>query len=257
MSTPYAKKKQTSYENFVAECPWCWQESIFNRATDLKDLTPILFRTVSCLHQDCGRPFNINGDSVNSAHEMLIFDCHELLRLKHYMSCILTLAQAHEVFFSLFLRVELLYKPFAADSDKDIDHLNRLAETLERKVRDHTFGRMRTLFLRQLLAGISPKSLGEAEAAIAALEDRPKEPAHAELEALPDKQLVFLLKAVKGTAINRLRNQVVHKRAYRPNRDEAETALQESRSVLFPLTHRLHLRDDINWYMALKNRDDS
>ncbi len=103
MSTvPCAQKKQTSYENFVAECPWCGQESIFNRATDLKDLTPIAFRTVSCLRQECGKPFNINDDSVNSAHEMLIFDCHGLLQLKHYMNCILTLAQAHEAFLYLF-----------------------------------------------------------------------------------------------------------------------------------------------------------
>ncbi len=150
-----------------------------------------------------------------------------------------------------------MYKPFAADPDKEIDQLNRLAEALERKVRDHAFGPMRSLFLRQLVAGSSPKNLAEAEAAIGALPDRPEEPAEAELESLPDKQLVALIKAVKGTKINTLRNQVVHKRAYRPTRGEAETALEESRSVLFPLTQRLHLYDDINWYMALKNREDS
>src|SRR6266498_3552998 len=121
---PYAERKRTSYENFVAQCPWCGHESIFDRATDLKELSPIAFRPVSCLSLVCEKPFNINGDSVNSAHEMLVFDRYELLQLKHYMNCILTLAQAYAVFFSLFLRAGLLYKPFAADPDKDIDQLN-------------------------------------------------------------------------------------------------------------------------------------
>ncbi len=78
---------------------------------------------------------------------MLVLDCHELLRQKHYMNCIITLAQAYEVFFSLFLRGELLYKPFAGDAGKDINHLNRLAEQLSEKVKEHAFARMLALFL--------------------------------------------------------------------------------------------------------------
>ncbi|MSO19043.1 MAG: hypothetical protein EXQ56_01035 [Acidobacteria bacterium] len=120
---------------------------------------------------------------------------------------------------------------------------------------DCTFVRMRALFLRQLLSGISPKSLLEAESAIAALGNRLREPTPEELEAHPDKQLVALLKSVKEIKINNLRNQVVHKHAYRPTRYEAEAALEESRSVLFPLGHRLHLHDEINWYVSLKKRD--
>jgi hypothetical protein len=245
---PYAEIKRTSYENFVAQCPWCGQESIFNRATDLKDLSPIAYRTVLCLNPACAKPFSISGDSVNSAHEMLIFDCYELLQLKHYMNCILTLAQAYEVFFSLFLRVELLYKPFARDIGKDINHLNRLEEQFSEKVKRHTFPRMRALFLRQLIAGPCPANLVKAEAAIAGLQDRPRCPNDAELEALGDKQLLALLKAVKSTSIDTLRNRVVHKQAYRPTREEAEAVLEEARSLLFPLTRRLGLYDD-NWYM--------
>ena len=36
---------------------------------------------------------------------------------------------------------------------------------------------------------------------------------------------------------------------YRPKRDEAENALQEARSILFPLTWRLNLHDDVNLYL--------
>jgi len=38
---PVAKKKYASYENFVAECPWCCKEIIFNRASDLRTFEPI------------------------------------------------------------------------------------------------------------------------------------------------------------------------------------------------------------------------
>ena len=44
---------------------------------------------------------------------------------------------------------------------------------------------------------------------------------------------------------------------YRPTGDEAEAALEETRSVLLSLSQRLGLYDDINWYRAVKNRDDS
>jgi hypothetical protein len=246
---PVVKIKRASYENIVAECPWCGKENIFNRASDLRTFRPIAGRNVSCQSVDCGKSFRIVGDRVNNPHEMLIFDCYELLERKHYMNCILTLAQAYEMFFSLFLRVELLYKPFARDIGKDINHLNRLAEQFSEKVKGHTFAPMRALFLQQIIAGPRPANLAEAEAAIAGLEDRPSDPKDAELEALGDKQLVALLKAVKSTAINTLRNQVVHKQAYRPTREEAEVALEEARSLLFPLTSRLGLYDDINWYM--------
>lgn len=253
---PYARKKRTSYENFVAECPWCGNESIFNRATDLKDLSPIDFRTVACLNPECGKPFNINGDSVNSAHETLVFDCYELLQLKHYMNCILTQAQAYEVFFNLFFRVELLYKPFALDPYKDIDRLNSLAEQLAKKVKKHTFAPMRALFLHQVVSASAPRTLDESEVAIAALDDRPKDPRDIEFDSLSDTELAGILKALKATKINKLRNQVVHKRAYRPTREDAESALEETRSIIFPLTQHLELYDDISWYVALKERED-
>jgi hypothetical protein len=89
-----AKNRRTSYENFVAECPWCGKDCIFNRASDLHTFEPIAGRDVSCQSGDCRKPFRIVGDSVNSAHEMLIFDCYELIERKHYMNCILSLASS-------------------------------------------------------------------------------------------------------------------------------------------------------------------
>lgn len=246
---PVARNKHATYENFIAECPWCKKENIFNRASDLRTFEPIAGRDVLCQSENCRKAFRITGDSVNCAHEMLIFDCYELLDRKHYMNCILSLAQAYEVFFSLFLRVELLYKPFAANPNQDLVDLNRLSNALQEKIKDHTFVRMRALFLQHFVARCSPKNLAEAKEQIDALLDHPREPGDSTIEGLRDAKLVPLLKALKSTNINTLRNHVVHKHAYRPSRDEAEAALEETRSILFPLTSHLQLHDDINWYM--------
>ena len=100
---PIAKNKRPSYENFVADCPLCGHECIFNRASDLHTFEPIGGLNVTCLNGLCAKTFRLVSDSVNERHEMLIYDCYELLERKHYMNCILSLAQAYEVFFSLFL----------------------------------------------------------------------------------------------------------------------------------------------------------
>lgn len=251
--TLYAKRKWTSYENFVAECPYCGAVNVYNRASDLKDLEPIAFRTVACLSTACGRPFNINGDSVDSKHECFLHDCHELLDQKHYMNCILTIAQAYELFFHLFLRVELLYKPFASDPDRDYDHLNELAGRLFKKTKNCGFVELRALFTRQLVCGRTPRNLPEAEATIGTIccsDMRPM--SRSKIKSIQDSQLASLLGRLDKVTINRTRNDVVHKQAYRPTRDEAESALEEARSIILALTGRLGgLYDDINWYMSL------
>ncbi|HLX17325.1 MAG TPA: hypothetical protein VKS24_19225 [Bradyrhizobium sp.] len=248
-----AMKKRTSYENFVAQCPSCGVESIFNRASDLHTFEPIAGRDVVCLNVACCKPFRIVGDSINNPHEMLIYDCYELIERKHYMNCILSLAQAYEVFFSLFFRVELLYKPCAADPNHDLVEMNRLAEEFQKKIKGHTFDPMRALFLHHMVIGRSPKNLVESAAMIAALPARPRDaqtPKNAAIEILSDAKLVPLLMKLKATSINTLRNRIVHKHAYRPTGDEAESALKETENILFSLQGRLNLQDDINCYMV-------
>ena len=245
---PIAERRSTSYENFVAECPLCGHECIFNRASDLCTFEPIAGLDVSCLSEKCGKPFRLVGDSVNERHEMLIFDCDELLERKQYMNCILNLALAYETFFSLFLRVELLYKPFAADPDQ-LDRLNLLSKKLENRIKGYTFHPMRALFLWQISKQRSAATFDEAEEIIKAFPNYPKDPKDSEIEAMSDAKLIPLLKALRDTTIHKLRNSVVHKRAYRPTREEVENSLKETRSILFPLTYHLGLHDDPNWYM--------
>jgi len=84
---------------------------------------------------------------------------------------------------------------------------------------------------------------------VAAFPDRPGDPKDASIDGVGDAKVVPLLKALKATAIHTLRNRVVHKQAYRPTRAEVEAALDEARSIVFPLTSHLQLHDEINWYM--------
>jgi hypothetical protein len=245
---PVARNRHASYENFTAECPFCGFKNVFNRASDLQTLEPIAGRDVACQSEECLKGFRIVGDQINEPHEMLIYDCDELVARKHYMNALLTIAQAYEVFFGLFFRVELLYLPFCAKPDQDREELNRLSEALQARIKDHTFAAMRALFLQHMVARLALSNLGEAATAIAAIPDRPGDPKDSAIESLSDTALVSLLKALKATNIHTLRNRVVHKQAYRPSHQEVEEALEESRSILFPLTGHLQLHDDINWY---------
>ena len=114
---PFVRIERVSYENINATCPCCGYKCIFNRISDLCTTDPIGSREVHCLNKECDKLFRIGGDSANERHEMLIFDCYELLDRKQYMHCILNLATAYEMFFSLFLRVKLVHKPFKADRE--------------------------------------------------------------------------------------------------------------------------------------------
>lgn len=246
---PLAEETRVSYENFAATCPFCHIESIFNRASDLKTFSLIDSRDVVCLNQDCGKTFRITGDIVNAVHEMLIYDCYELIDRKHYMSCILNLAQAYEVFFGLYFRVELLYKPFGSDKKQDIDQFNQAANLLYRKIQKYTFAPMRSLFLRHLIEGQELRSLSESEELINKLPKTPQDIREKDIDSIRKPELVPLLRGLKTTQINILRNDVVHKAAYRPMREEVESSLAEARSLLFPLTYILDLKEDVNWYM--------
>lgn len=245
-SLPIAKTIYTNYENFAAECPWCGKENIFNRASDLDTFEPIAGRNVLCLADACGKEFRIIGDTLNNPHEMLVYDCYKLIEQKQYMNTILTLTQAYEVFFNLFFRIELLYKPFAVE--RDIAKFNRLSEMLYEKLKKHTFTKMRNHFLEYVLDNNPPRDFVEAEHKIVNLSDNPKEPKNTEIHNMNNSTLKPLLKVVKNTEINTLRNKIIHKQAYRPTREEVEKAFEEAKTTLNELTYHLKLYDNIAFY---------
>lgn len=245
----HATDVEFTYENVVAICPWCGQRNIYNRVSDLRDTEPIAHREVTCLAPDCQKRLIITGDSINAAYEMLVFDSYRLQEEKRYSSCILNLAQSFEAFFALFLRVEVLYRPFAADQDHDLSHFNELAAALFGKVRRFAFQDMRNLFLRRVLDKAPLASLEAAAEWIESLDGKPAGPVDAEIQSLPDRELSALLLRLKQCRVAEVRNQVVHKAAYRPTLQEVEDAPRETREILFSLAARLRLHgDDLNWY---------
>ncbi len=192
MTVPYSRNMDPTYENFVAECPHCSASNIFNRASDLRTFQPVGFRTVNC--QECDRPFNINNDSVNAAHEMLLFACSAFIERKQYMQCVLSVAQAYEVFFGHFLYVQLIYRAFAKDNSRDPQLLNDLKKQLYDRVQKFTFEPMRSLVLRLVVDKVAPASLADAKAAINALpkSNVPQVPRQ-DIEAVLDDRLKALL----------------------------------------------------------------
>ncbi len=250
-------KLQSTYENFVAECPHCHEPCTFNRASDLKAYEPISGMDVHCFNPACAKPFRITCDLINPRHEMLVFDCENFLKEKRYMHCILSLCHAYEVFFSEFLRVELLYKPFW--KDQDCEDLDQVAQLLWNVTEKWPFARLRAVFLRRVVDQIPPPAnLTKTLSVIEGLSKPQKqEIPESDIDKLGDPELVLILKKLNASTIHKKRNNVIHKDAYRPSKDEAEAALAETKSILMPLTFILDIQENINWYQSDANTEDT
>lgn len=249
---PYSHNVEPTYENFIADCPSCCTKNIFNRASDLQTFEPIEFRAVTC--QVCERPFNINNDAINTAHEMLLFGCFAFIKRKEYMQCVLSVAQAYEVFFSHFLYVQLIYRAYANEGSHDLPHLNTLSQKLYCRVKTFTFESMRRLVLRLVVDAIAPASLSAAEVEIEKLRKKPQEVPREDIEAMPDGSSKALLLKLLDAKPNELRNRVVHKDAYRPTLEEAKLVHDEAGEILHGLTDRLRLGYDFYWYISEAGR---
>ena len=248
-----ARAERTTYENIEAACPNCGRTCVLNRRSDLKTRMPVAGKEVPCT--ECGTHFWLTGDTVNASYESILYDCVDLLRLKRYMLSVVGACQAYEMFFGLYLRVELVYEPFGRECQGEqwppIESLNDLSKALRRKVKGRAFDKLRARFLRQVICEAPPLSCQDAELAIDSLArtDRWKRPKQVQIQnASVSETLKPLLLGVAKTKVHELRNKVVHQRGYRPSREEAESAVNEASSLLFPLGSKLELREDINWY---------
>ena len=248
---PIVRIKHANYENIIAACHWCGHECIFNRASDIGTFEPIWGKDIQCLKGSCQKSFRIVSDTANERHEMLIFDCHQLLERKQYMYCILNLTMAYEMFFSLFLRVELLYKPFVADPNpkrsENQNRMNVLSKKLDCKTKRWTFDPMRSIFLSEVTDQQPVPDLRVSEGRIDSLKSRSA--SECKIRALSDTRLIPPLICLRDTGINKVRNAILHKQGYRPTKKEAKKYLEEAGSILFKLTRYLDLRDDLNYWI--------
>lgn len=253
METPVAQIDAT-HENVNANCPTCGVRNVYNRRSDLNARGPIDNATVACAA--CSRKFDIVGDLINPTHELLLLDCRQLFEDKRYADVILTAARAHEVFFSHFLHVQLLWRPIGTACGA-LTRWNDLRAQLDAKLATSTFEPLRKLFLQMVIDQTAPRSYDEARACIDALPKKPNQVARAAVDAVPGDRLRGRLLALYDTTIHQLRNRVVHKQAYRPTREETSREYEKASRILFGLTAELRLRGDANWYINGGDRFDS
>jgi hypothetical protein len=191
----------------------------------------------------CGKRFDISGDIVNPAHELFIFDCQDLLRDKRYMQCILLIAQSYEMFFNFSINMELLLKPLAGEERPNFEQFNRLAEDIYKKLEPQNFQSLRMIFLRLIVDGPHPLTLDEAEIEIGKLEVSGKKLIGDKPSERCPSDLLDLVRGFENVTVNQVRNKVIHKRAYRPTREEAEHVVKEAEDLIYGCKSRFQSDD--------------
>ena len=198
----------------------------------------------------CAASLWIISDSINAVYEMLLFDCVDLLENKQYAYCVLNASQAFESFASLFLRVRLCYRPYAREQDGDLTSLNTSLAELYAVSKDFGFAKLRAIVSNLILQNAEPTTLTEARRLIRSIAVLTSAPSKAVIAGHGDQRVALLLRKLQLTRVHECRNKVVHQRAFRPTRAQAEAAVEEARSILFPLGDALGiLGDDILMYL--------
>lgn len=237
---------EAGYENIAAICPTCGKRNVLNRATDVGHVSPIENVRIVCENDQCGAAFDAVGDLINPPYEMLLLDACDFIREKRYIQAVLSATTAYEMFFAHYIRVEFVLRASARDRTAEvdtIDWMNAAEQLLQDATRRHTFEPMRRIFLRAAVDNPRPMTVAAAEAYIRSIPTPKRTPAvpRTEIETLPDESLRALLLQVCDSRIADLRNDIVHKTAYRPRLDETRTAVDDAYRTIFRLGHHYKL----------------
>lgn len=170
---------------------------------------------------------------------------------KEYRFCILTIAQAYEVFFSTFLQMYLIYKPFVRC--KNIEWMINANKKLNEKIEKLAYLKLRNIFLNLMISKENPINDLDHEKVnriILELDNLTINPKDEKLKDCDNVKLFDLLLRIKKSKINVQRNKVIHKSAYRPGLEEVKSFIDEAREVIFSLASSLQiLDDDVNSYV--------
>jgi hypothetical protein len=250
--------KSKDYETITAQCDQCGALSTFNRIDDIGDPGPYHSGLYLGCSQ-CGRPFWVYGDAIEPAYELLLFDAEEHLRAKHYILCVISLAQAWEMFFATYLYSNYLYRPFhrnvvVVDHPQEEQRFEELAEQLGEAIWNYTFEQLRNVLVNSVVEGVRPRTLQESEGAIARIKEDEfaKRAPKGRVEALSNTSVRDVLLQVQGLRIGELRKRVVKADAYRPRRWEVEDCSEEIR-VLYRTKGRLAVRTFDEWRAASRS----
>lgn len=235
--TPYATTTTFTHENITAACPVCDHANTFNRVTDLRDTSPIDLKRVRC--QACTTLFFINGDSINPTYEKLFFEACNAYRTKRFRESIIGLATSIENLLFAALARLLIDEPFAKEHMRDWKRFTMLHEQLRHRTERWTLASLRNA----LINTVARDSLSTDDATQRIRTLKPQLD-HDALARIDDQRLSTLLDQLRALSVPRLRNQVLHKHAYRPTHDETAAAITETETVLYGLTVRLRLGYD-------------
>jgi hypothetical protein len=94
-----------------------------------------------------------------------------------------------------------------------------------------------------------PRTLDDSEGPIARITDEKfgQDPPLADVEGFSDSAVREVLLQLLELQIGKLRNQVVHRRAYRPNRAEIEKCRDDEIKVLYDAKRLLRIRSFEQW----------
>ena len=225
---------EPNYETATARCEHCGAICTFSRVDDLKTVGPVSGERVTC--ESCGQQFWINADVINTPYEFLIDDAREHFRIKRYMPAIASLAQAWEILFAHFAWGRYVYAPFFATDrhGRDVKHLNDLSSRLTTVTETFTFAPMRNLLIHTVARDLRPRTIPHAFTAIDRIktEGFRNDPPATLYAQETDAATREVLEQTSQLTVGRLRNNVIHKHAYRPRRAEWNLALR-TRSTSF------------------------
>lgn len=246
--TPFVEPIKCNYENFICICYYCGEKLIFNRATDLKTVAPIGGRNVTCYK--CQKLIRIGMDRINPAYELFMFDCDELLIEKKYMQCVINCAQALEIFLFKYIKIKSILLPIQQNAVIYLD-LDILTKNFNIYFADYTFFPLRNVFFDLFIYDRSFQTTLEITNYLSSIKTSKvycNLPSDDTIMLLPNEELKSAMLLLKTCKASQLRNDIIHKSAYRPSKTEAEACLKETDQIIYGIANQIPLQDDDTYY---------
>lgn len=241
--------KESNYESIIVICPFCNEEIIYNRITDLGMTESIARKEVDCLNEKCRKTFAIISDSVNSKSSMLIFESKRFIERKKYSMAILILCQAYEVFFNTFLEVKLVYEP-CKNNPLYKSKFKEIYQVYYKVFKKHPFFKMRNVVINFIINEVNMTEVDDINEVIKEISKSTQKPEENDFEKISNMKTREILLKLYKSKINKKRNKIIHKHAYRSSMKSAEGYLREINEIIPYLRSEFNiLDDDPNMYL--------
>jgi hypothetical protein len=212
--------KEATYENIFVDCPYCHKECIFNRVSDLDTIMPISGKDLECEY--CKKIFWALSDRATSAkYRWFLDDLPLLKRNKRYGLYIFALCQSCEIFMHQAIINKLIdTNPVYRDSEGYFCGKNKAGAD--------TYNEIYEEFCNKKFNGITNNGLKDKtqykKSAFDKLRklflhifDDARKNELPTLKKLKEDRREKCFCVIENTDINKTRNDIAHKDAYRPS----------------------------------------